>query len=154
MSTVFLPKRTWMRERLRAEPELSIHSADFICWLHREFYQRLPEDLQFTESITGKRERLQPGAKVLIMGAGLIGCEFANDLAGAGFQVHVVDPATRPLAALLPEAASAPLQQALGDLGVVWHLNNRVTSVSHGLVQAAYLVRHAGGNGHTGSIIA
>lgn len=50
-----------MRERLRAEPELSIHSADFICWLHREFYQRLPEDLQFTESMTGKRERMQPG---------------------------------------------------------------------------------------------
>ena len=77
------------------------------------------------------REHLQPGARVLIMGAGLIGCEFANDLAGAGFQVHVVDPATRPLAALLPPAASEPLAQSLGALGVVWHWNNRVSSVSH-----------------------
>lgn len=76
------------------------------------------------------RERLQPGARVLIMGAGLIGCEFANDLAGAGFQVQLVDPADRALAALLPEPASAPLQQALGNLGVVWHWHNRVTSVS------------------------
>ena len=88
------------------------------------------------------RERLQPGAKVLIMGAGLIGCEFANDLAGAGFQVHVVDPATRPLAALLPEVASAPLQQALGALGVVWHLNDRVSSVSH---QGPALLAHLHG---------
>ena len=76
------------------------------------------------------RERLQPGARVLIMGAGLIGCEFANDLAGAGFQVQLVDPADRALAALLPEPASAPLQQALGNLGVVWHWHNRVTSES------------------------
>ena len=89
------------------------------------------------------RERLQPGARVLIMGAGLIGCEFANDLAGAGFQVHVVDPATRPLAALLPPAASEPLAQALGALGVVWHWNNHVTQVSqHGTSLQAQL--HSG----------
>lgn len=76
------------------------------------------------------RERLQPGARVLIMGAGLIGCEFANDLAGAGFQVQVIDPSARPLAALLPEAASAQLEQALSALGVAWHWGNSVQSVN------------------------
>lgn len=40
--------------------------------------------------------------RVAIMGAGLIGCELANDLAAAGHQVSVIDPSTRPLAALLP----------------------------------------------------
>ena len=35
-------------------------------------------------------------------------------------------------------------------------LNQRdgVTCITHGLVQAAYLVRHTGGNGHTGGIVA
>ncbi len=75
------------------------------------------------------RQRLQPGARVLIMGAGLIGCEFANDLAGAGFQVQVVDPSPRPLAMLLPEDASRQLAQALSALGVVWYWGTSVTSV-------------------------
>ena len=77
------------------------------------------------------RDRLQPGMRVLIMGAGLIGCEFANDLGHAGFEVQLADPAPRPLAALLPEGASAQLQQALSDLGVVWHLNNSVVRLDH-----------------------
>lgn len=67
---------------------------------------------------------------VLVMGAGLIGCEFANDLVLGGHTVHVVDPATRPLAALLPAAASGQLQAALHVLGVVWHLGTTVQSLS------------------------
>ena len=84
------------------------------------------------------RDRLQPGMRVLIMGAGLIGCEFANDLGRAGFHVQVADPAARALSALLPEAASLQLQQALSALGVVWHLADSVTSVNHhgGALQA------------------
>ncbi|APW44573.1 FAD-dependent oxidoreductase [Rhodoferax saidenbachensis] len=66
---------------------------------------------------------------VLIMGAGLIGCEFANDLLQAGHTVHVVDPATRPLALLLPEGAGLQLQQALAALGVTWHFGATVQAV-------------------------
>ncbi len=66
---------------------------------------------------------------VLIMGAGLIGCEFANDLLQAGHTVHVVDPAARPLAALLPEGAGLQLQSALGTLGAVWHFGTTVQAV-------------------------
>ena len=58
---------------------------------------------------------------VLVIGAGLIGCEFANDLVQAGYAVHVVDPAPGPLAALLPAAAAEQLRLALQALGVVWH---------------------------------
>jgi len=69
------------------------------------------------------RRQLDAGAKrVTILGAGLIGCEFAEDLSSAGFHVEVVDPAERPLASLLPEAMSQTLQQRLADKGVVWHL--------------------------------
>ncbi len=85
--------------------------------------------------------QLQPGSgagrEVLIMGAGLIGCEFANDLATAGFRVSVVDPGMRPLAALLPEAASAELRQALEALGVTFHFGSTVRSIDS--------VQHAGG---------
>lgn len=66
---------------------------------------------------------------VVILGAGLIGCEFANDLALAGHQVHVADPAERPLAALLPEAASLQLRTALAAAGVHWHLGTTVQAV-------------------------
>jgi rubredoxin---NAD+ reductase len=74
--------------------------------------------------------------KITIMGAGLIGCEFANDLINAGYQVSVVDPASRPLGALLPEAASEQLRLALQDLGVTWHFGTTVLSVNKVVNQA------------------
>ncbi|WP_296510223.1 FAD-dependent oxidoreductase [Rhodoferax sp.] len=73
-----------------------------------------------------------PNETVVVMGAGLIGCEFANDLAQAGVHVHVVDLAARPLAALLPAAASGLLQAALSDLGVKWHFGTSVSAVNYG----------------------
>jgi rubredoxin-NAD+ reductase len=69
------------------------------------------------------------GKTVLVIGAGLIGCEFANDLLQAGHRVHVVDPSPRPLAALLPEAAGLQLQQALQGLGAHWHFGTTVLAV-------------------------
>jgi rubredoxin-NAD+ reductase len=73
--------------------------------------------------------RLRPGARIAIMGAGLIGCEFANDLATAGMRVSVIDPSTRPLAALLPEQASEALRLGLHALGVGWHFGSTVQAV-------------------------
>lgn len=73
--------------------------------------------------------QLQPGSHIAIMGAGLIGCEFANDMAAAGFQVSVIDPSERPLAALLPPAASAALRAALEQLGARWHFGTTVHAV-------------------------
>lgn len=71
----------------------------------------------------------RPQKHVLIMGAGLIGCEFANDLALGGYAVSVVDPSPRPLAALLPQQAAEELQHALSALGVQWHFGATVQSV-------------------------
>lgn len=66
---------------------------------------------------------------ILIMGAGLIGCEFANDLRSAGYDVDVVDPAPQALGRLLPPRAAAALRQSLANLGVGWHFGTTVTSV-------------------------
>lgn len=51
-------------------------------------------------------------ARVAILGAGLIGCEFADDLVAGGHQVTLVDPNPRPLAALAAPSLSAALVQA------------------------------------------
>ena len=75
------------------------------------------------------RNKLSPGARVLIIGAGLIGCEFANDLVQGGFNVQLVDPSTGPLSALLPAPASTQLRDALTGIGVYWHLGTSVKSV-------------------------
>lgn len=77
---------------------------------------------------------------VLIMGAGLIGCEFANDLLLGGYRVHVVDPTERPLAALLPAAAGDQLGAALHALGVVWHFGATVQAVKHSAATAPLAV--------------
>lgn len=68
------------------------------------------------------RERLDGVEKVMILGGGLIGCEFANDLVNGGYRVAVADLAPLPLGRLLPEASGVALRDALADIGVEWHL--------------------------------
>jgi len=71
----------------------------------------------------------EPVKRVAILGAGLIGCEFANDLLHRNITATVFDIADRPLARLLPEAASARLQKALEAGGTVFKLGTSVTAV-------------------------
>ncbi|HRB28681.1 MAG TPA: FAD-dependent oxidoreductase [Nitrosomonas sp.] len=67
---------------------------------------------------------------VSIIGAGLIGCEFANDLAIAGYRVHVIDISLEPLGRLLPPEAGAFFRHKLEAAGVMFHLNTSVHSVN------------------------
>ncbi len=50
-----------MVNRLESEPELLIHSTDFLRWLHRIFYERLPSDMHFGKDRSGKPYRIEPG---------------------------------------------------------------------------------------------
>ena len=68
------------------------------------------------------RSQLEGVQKVMILGAGLIGCEFANDLCQAGYQVAVADLADQPLGRLLPPESGAALRAGLTAAGVEWHL--------------------------------
>jgi rubredoxin-NAD+ reductase len=77
------------------------------------------------------RAALENAQRVVILGAGLIGCEFANDLATKGFKVDVVDLAAQPLPRLLPPAGGALLAARLSALGIVWHFNTSVARVDH-----------------------
>lgn len=75
------------------------------------------------------RSALEDRRSVTILGAGLIGCEFANDLLKAGFEVTLVDLAAWPLGRLLPEAAGREMAEALGRAGVRWQLGHSVSAV-------------------------
>ncbi|GKS68406.1 rubredoxin-NAD+ reductase [Nitrosomonas sp. PY1] len=66
---------------------------------------------------------------VCIIGAGLIGCEFANDLVTAGYRVHVIDISLEPLGRLLPPKAGAFFRHKLEAAGVIFHLDTCVLSV-------------------------
>ncbi|MEQ6340152.1 MAG: FAD-dependent oxidoreductase [Gammaproteobacteria bacterium] len=66
---------------------------------------------------------------VAIIGAGLIGCEFANDLRSVGIAVDVISTGNAPLNRLLPEAAGHALQEGLAQIGVNWHIDKAVTAV-------------------------
>ncbi|MES2831108.1 MAG: FAD-dependent oxidoreductase [Pseudomonadota bacterium] len=68
-------------------------------------------------------------ARVTILGAGLIGCEFADDLCGAGHAVTLVDPNPLPLAALAAPALSKQLLVALLARGVSMRLATVATRV-------------------------
>ncbi len=75
------------------------------------------------------RDELESATSIAIMGGGLIGCEFANDLAAAGFKVTVIDPAPYPLAGLMPEQAGRQLLEPLSKIGVTWHFGTAVHSM-------------------------
>lgn len=73
--------------------------------------------------------QLDDAARVAIIGPGLIGCEFANDLALAGKQVAVIGPDAWPLSTLLPEQAGRFLHDKLQQQGIDFHLQTTVQSV-------------------------
>jgi rubredoxin-NAD+ reductase len=78
------------------------------------------------------REGLKAGSRLLIIGAGLIGCEFANDFAAGSAKVTVVDPMAWPMSRLLPEASGRAIQSGLEALGVDWRFGRTVKSIDQG----------------------
>ena len=82
----------------------------------------LTDYTQFRAAISGKET-------IAVIGGGLIGCEFANDLTAGGFKVSVIDIAPQPLSRLLPSEGAAMLQEKLAALGVDWRLGTSVTAI-------------------------
>lgn len=82
----------------------------------------LEDYAKFRKTIEGKK-------RITILGAGLIGCEFANDLVLGSYEVDVIDLAPQALGRLLPEAAAQALQAKLSAAGVRWHFATTVQSI-------------------------
>ena len=80
----------------------------------------LEDYARFRAAAAGKR-------RVLILGAGLIGCEFANDLIAGGYEVDLVAPCEKVMPTLLHPAAAAAVQAGLESLGARFHLGPVLT---------------------------
>ena len=68
--------------------------------------------------------------RVVILGAGLIGCEFANDLQNTDHDVTVIDLSPRPLGRLLPAHVAEAFQQSLEQSGIRFVLSTTVEKVT------------------------
>jgi rubredoxin-NAD+ reductase len=82
--------------------------------------------------------------RVVILGAGLIGCEFANDLQNTGHSVTVIDLAPQPLGRLLPAHVAEAFKNNLEEAGIHFVLGTtveKISKASHG----HYLVTLANG---------
>ena len=115
----------------RLLPNLAVNHQTIFAVNHLDEYKSFQQRLN-----TLKSQKSAP-IKVAIIGAGLIGCEFANDLIGqntanqtADITVAVFDKAARPLAQQLPSQASIMLQDALTQSGVTFYLGTDITSIT------------------------
>lgn len=67
---------------------------------------------------------------VLIVGAGMIGTELAEDMARAGHQVTLVDKTAYPLQGILPPIAAKLVAQCLAEQGIRYLAEHSVTGLS------------------------
>lgn len=75
------------------------------------------------------RRTLTEKKRIAILGAGLIGCEFANDLASQGYHVTVFDLSPQPLGRLLPLQAGEFLHDKLAAIGIDFKFNCSVSRI-------------------------
>ncbi|WP_426106082.1 FAD-dependent oxidoreductase [Massilia sp. TSP1-1-2] len=75
-------------------------------------------------------EQVGKAARVTIIGAGLIGCEFADDLLAGGHHVTLVDPNLQPLGALAAPSLAAGLAQAWHGRSLSLRLGTTVAGVA------------------------
>jgi len=78
----------------------------------------------FRRSLKGKK-------RVAIMGASLIGCEFANDLRNGDVEVDVIAPSDALMPGLLPPAAAEAVRDGLEGMGVRFHLETVVEHIAN-----------------------
>ena len=100
------------------------------------------------------RENLSKSAdkRVVILGAGLIGCEFANDLQNTGHQATVIDLAPQPLGRLLPTHVAEAFKQNLQETGIQFVLGTTVEKVSKHAEQG-YIVTLANGQNLVADVV-
>ena len=80
---------------------------------------------RFRAAVAGKR-------RVLILGAGLIGCEFANDLLLGSHEVDLVAPSEQVMPGLLPLEAAQAVRRGLEGIGAHFHLGSVLEHLERG----------------------
>ncbi|EPN4985003.1 rubredoxin-NAD(+) reductase [Vibrio neocaledonicus] len=90
------------------------------------------------------RAELQDKKRIAILGDGLIGCEFANDLIESGYEVTVIGVGQWPMERLIPQQLGESLQSALADRGVQWALQDSITRIEPRSESSAVLHLNSG----------
>lgn len=97
--------------------------------------RRLPEldalgdavhTLRTLEDARRIRAQVRPGARALLVGAGVIGLELASSLVDLGLKADVIDPAPRAMMRNAPEMVSRFLQKTHEARGVTFHFGASV----------------------------
>jgi rubredoxin-NAD+ reductase len=91
-----------------AQPALVSALPAKLCWRINEL-----------SAWTSLHQKLSSGPRrIVIVGAGMVGCELADDFARAGHQVVLLDLQPQPLATLMPIQATERLRMGLEQAGV------------------------------------
>lgn len=77
----------------------------------------------FYQAVQGKK-------RIAVIGAGLVGSEYAHDLASAGYGVDLIAPEQQPLSNLVPDVCGQALIPALEALGVTLHMGKTANEIS------------------------
>lgn len=75
------------------------------------------------------RSMLTVEKEIAIVGSGLVGCELAADLVGAGFKVHMFTNELTPISKMLPQVCGKFLMNKLIDAGVNWHVTKEFSPI-------------------------
>lgn len=103
-----------------AKPALPTELPPSLCWRVNDLL-----------SWSGMHKALEKGPQsIAIIGAGMVGCELAEDFVRAGHSVTLLDRNNYPLANLLPDTAGRRLLDNLEKLGVRYTGDACVTSVA------------------------
>ncbi len=60
-SRIHIEVQCKISERLKENPDETITNEDFLCWIHREFYERLPENLRLAKGDGGEKVWVEAG---------------------------------------------------------------------------------------------
>lgn len=77
--------------------------------------------------------------RIAIIGCGLVGCEFTNDLLNGSYHVDVIALSPTPLDTHVPAKVGEVLKDALQQLGAHWHLQEQVEAVD--IINDEYVIR-------------
>ena len=93
--------------------------------------------LRTADDALALRDLLQPGTRLVIVGAGWIGAELATAAAGRGCQVTVLEAGDAPLAAAIGSTVGSATKPWYGQAGVQLRLGETVAEIQPGGVALA-----------------
>jgi len=77
------------------------------------------------------QNKVESAEHIAIIGPGLIGCEFANDIISSGKKITIIGPNAWPMSNLLSEPVGHYLQKQLEAQGIKFELNKTVSHASY-----------------------